>query len=115
MNIVDKMRQEGLRTDLPEFGIGDTISCQIRIKEGDKSRLQAFQGAVIAQRGAGLQASITVRKISGGIAVERIFPLQSPNLESIKVVKRGRIRRAKLYYLRNRTGRKARIREARRK
>jgi large subunit ribosomal protein L19 len=115
MSIVESMRHEGLRDDLPEFGIGDTISCQIRIKEGDKSRLQAFQGAVIAQRGAGVQATITVRKISGGIAVERIFPLQSPNLESVKVVKRGRIRRAKLYYLRNRTGRKARIREARRK
>ncbi len=115
MNIIESMRQEGLRTDLPEFGIGDTISCQIRIKEGEKSRLQAFQGAVIANRGGGVEASITVRKISGGIAVERVFPIQSPNLVSVTVVKRGRIRRAKLYYLRGRTGRKARIREARRK
>lgn len=114
MNIVEKMRAESLRDDLPDFKIGDTITVAVRIKEGDKSRIQNFIGSVIARRGTGLEASITVRKISGGIAVERIFPLESPNLDSISIKKRGRIRRSKLYYLRGRTGRKARIREARR-
>ena len=114
MNIVETMRQEGLRDDLPEFNIGDTIVMAVRITEGGKSRLQNFTGAVIARQGTGLEETITVRKLSGGIAVERIFPLQSPNVASIEVKKRGRIRRAKLFYLRGRTGRKARIREARR-
>lgn len=115
MNIVDSIRQESLRSDLPDFNIGDTVVLRVRIKEGDKERTQAFEGAVIARQGTGVEASITVRKISSGIAVERVFPLQSPNLVSLKVVKRGRVRRAKLYYLRGRTGRKAKIREARRR
>jgi len=114
MNTVETMRQEGLRGDLPEFGIGDTVSVAVRITEGGKSRIQNFVGAVIAEQGTGLERTITVRKISGGIGVERIFPVESPNIEGITVTKRGRIRRAKLYYLRGRTGRKARIREARR-
>jgi large subunit ribosomal protein L19 len=114
MNIVEQMRADGLRDDLPDFNIGDTINVAVRIKEGDKSRIQNFIGAVIGSHGTGLEASITVRKISGGVAVERIFPVESPNVDSITVKKKGRIRRAKLYYLRGRTGRKARIREARR-
>ncbi len=114
MNIVEQMRTNGLRDDLPEFSIGDTITVAVRIKEGDKSRIQDFIGAVIARQGTGNEASVTVRKVTGGIAVERIFPVESPNVDSISVKKRGRIRRAKLYYLRGRTGRKARIREARR-
>ena len=114
MNIVDSIRNEGLRDDLPEFNIGDTINVGVRIQEGGKTRIQNFIGAVIARHGTGTEATITVRKLSGGIAVERIFPVESPNVDSISVKKRGRIRRAKLYYLRNRTGRKARIREARR-
>ncbi len=114
MNIVEQMRATGLRDDLPDFNIGDTINVAVRIKEGEKIRIQNFIGAVIARQGTGLEASITVRKMSGGVAVERIFPLESPNVDSITVKKRGRIRRAKLYYLRGRTGRKARIREARR-
>ncbi len=114
MNIVEQFRTEGLRDDLPEFGIGDTINVAVRIKEGNKSRIQNFIGAVIARQGTGREATVVVRKISGGVAVERIFPLESPNVDSIAVKKRGRIRRAKLYYLRDRTGRKARIREARR-
>jgi large subunit ribosomal protein L19 len=114
MNTVESMRQEGLRGDLPDFRIGDTVSVAVRITEAGKSRIQNFVGAVIGQRGTGLERTITVRKISGGVAVERVFPVESPNIESITVTKRGRIRRAKLYYLRGRTGRKARIREARR-
>lgn len=114
MNIVEQMRATGLRDDLPDFNIGDTINVAVRIKEGGKSRIQNFIGAVIARQGTGLEATVTVRKISGGVAVERIFPLESPNVDSVAIKKRGRIRRAKLYYLRGRTGRKARIREARR-
>ena len=114
MNIVETIRSTGLREDLPDFNIGDTISVGVRIQEAGKTRIQNFIGAVIARQGTGTEATITVRKISGGIAVERIFPVESPNVDSILVKKRGRIRRAKLYYLRERTGRKARIREARR-
>ncbi len=114
MNIVEQMRAEGLRDDLPDFSVGDTINVAVRIKEGDKSRIQNFIGAVIARQGTGKEATVVVRKISGGVAVERIFPVESPNVDSISVKKRGRIRRSKLYYLRDRTGRKARIREARR-
>jgi large subunit ribosomal protein L19 len=115
MNVVDSLRKEGLRDDLPDFNIGDTVVISVRIQEGGKTRIQAFEGVVISRRGTGLEASIMVRKISSGIAVERVFPLESPNLSAIKVVKRGRVRRAKLYYLRGRTGRRARIREAPRK
>ncbi len=114
MNIIEQMRASGLRDDLPDFKIGDTINVGVRITESGKSRIQNFIGAVIARSGTGLEASITVRKITGGIAVERIFPVESPNVDSITIKKQGRIRRAKLYYLRGRTGRKARIREARR-
>lgn len=114
MNIVEQMRATGLRDDLPDFRIGDTVNVAVRIQEGNKTRTQNFIGAVIAKQGTGMEASVTVRKMSGGVAVERIFPLQSPNVEAISVTKKGRIRRAKLYYLRGRTGRSARIRETRR-
>ena len=113
--MIDKLKHiesSQIKKDLPEFKIGDTIAIAVKITEGSKTRLQNFQGAVIARRGSGRDASITVRKITGGIAVERIFPIESPNVDSVKVIKRGRVRRAKLYYLRGRTGRKARIREA---
>ena len=114
MDVMHTLRNEALRSDLPEFNIGDTVAVAVRIVEGGKTRLQNFEGAVIARQGAGLERSVTVRKISGGIAVERIFPLESPNVDSVRVVKRGRVRRSKLYYLRHKRGRKARIREARR-
>lgn len=113
-NVIDSLRYDGLREDLPEFNVGDTIRVAVRIKEGGKERLQNFEGAVIAMQGTGLEKSITVRKLSSGIAVERIFPLESPNVANIQLVKRGRVRRSKLYYLRHKRGRKARIREARR-
>ena len=114
MNIVEQMRAEGLRDDLPDFKVGDTINVAVRITEAGKSRIQNFIGAVLGRQGTGLEATVTVRKISGGIAVERIFPVESPNVSAITIKKKGRIRRAKLFYLRGRTGRKARIREARR-
>ena len=113
-NVIDTLRRDGLRDDIPEFNIGDTIRVAVRIKEGGKERLQNFEGAVIAMHGTGTEKTITVRKLTSGVAVERIFPYESPNVAGVTVVKRGRIRRAKLYYLRHKHGRKARIREARR-
>jgi large subunit ribosomal protein L19 len=110
-NIIDSIRRDSLREDLPEFGIGDTIRCKMRIREAGKSRIQNYEGVVIARAGTGTEASITVRKISSGVAVERVLPVESPNLAGIDLIRRGFVRRAKLYYLRNLTGRKARIRE----
>ena len=106
---------EGLRTDLPDFSPGDTIKVMVRVREGDKERLQAFEGTVLAKKGGGINETFTVRKISAGVGVERIFPLHSPTVGSIEVVRKGLVRRAKLYYLRNVTGKAARIREKREK
>src|SRR3970040_1091660 len=96
---------------VPPFRAGDTLRVNVRVKEGDKERVQAFEGICIARRGSGVSASFTVRKISNGVGVERIFPLHSPMIAEITVVRRGRVRRAKLYYLRNLTGKATRIRE----
>ena len=97
--------------EIPPFRPGDTLRVNVRVKEGDKERLQAFEGVCIARRGAGVSESFTVRKISNGVGVERIFPVHSPMLSEITVVRRGRVRRAKLFYLRNVTGKSARIKE----
>ena len=97
--------------EIPPFRAGDTLRVNVRVKEGDKERLQAFEGVCIARRGAGVSESFTVRKISNGVGVERIFPVHSPMLSEIAVVRRGRVRRAKLFYLRNVTGKSARIKE----
>ncbi len=113
MNRLTAMQHEGLREDVPEFHPGDTIRVSVRVREGDKERLQAFEGVCIGRRGAGVSETFTVRKISSGVGVERIFPLHSPNLADIKVVRRGRVRRAKLYYLRKLSGKAARIQERR--
>ncbi len=99
--------------EFPEFSPGDTVRIHVRVKEGDKERIQIFQGAVIARRGGGTRETFTVRKISGGVGVERIFPLHSPSIDKIEVVRRGKVRRAKLYYLRNLRGKAARIEERR--
>src|SRR6187549_3653242 len=104
-------QKEWLRTDVPGFRAGDTLRVSVRVREGDKERLQAFEGVCIARRGSGVSASFTVRKISNGVGVERIFPVHSPMLAEVVVVRRGRVRRAKLYYLRNLTGKATRIRE----
>ena len=100
-----------LRSDLPPFRSGDTLKVNVRVKEGDKERIQAFEGVCIARRGSGVSESFTVRKISNGVGVERIFPVHSPMIADITVIRRGRVRRAKLYYLRQLTGKATRIKE----
>jgi len=111
MHVFSETQKEWLRTDVPPFRAGDTVRVNVRVKEGDKERVQAFEGVCLARRGAGVSASFTVRKISNGIGVERIFPLHSPMLADITVVRRGRVRRAKLFYLRALTGKATRIKE----
>lgn len=101
--------REGLRTDLPAFDPGDTIKVMVRVREGDKERLQAFEGLCIAKRGGGISESFTVRKVSAGVGVERIFPLHAPTVASIELVRKGRVRRAKLYYLRTKKGKFAKV------
>jgi large subunit ribosomal protein L19 len=108
---MDAIQREGLRDDIPEFGPGDTVRVSVRVTEGDKQRIQVFEGVCIARRGGGISENFTVRKVSGGVGVERVFPLHSPNVAKLDVVRRGRVRRAKLYYLRKLAGRAARIRE----
>ena len=111
MTIIDQLEKQNMRTDIPDFEPGDTVRVHVRIKEGDKERLQVFEGVVIARKHGGLRETITVRKTSFSIGVERIFPLHATIVDHIDVVKRGRVRRAKLYYLRNLRGKAARIRE----
>jgi large subunit ribosomal protein L19 len=113
MDIVEKVSREQLREGIPQFGPGDTLRVNVRVREGEKERIQAFEGICIARKGGGVSETFTVRKVSSGIGVERIFPVHSPSLESIQVVRRGRVRRAKLYYLRELRGKSARIREKR--
>ncbi len=102
-----------LKQDLPEFGPGDTVRVHFKVVEGGRERVQAFEGVVVARRGGGLRETVTVRRISHGVGVERIFPLHSPRLERVEVVRRGRVRRAKLYYLREKVGKETRIKERR--
>ena len=111
MSIMSEIVKEQQRSDLPDFAPGDTLRVNVRVREGDKERIQAFEGVCIGRKGAGVSETFTVRKVSSGIGVERIFPVHSPSLESVIVVRRGRVRRAKLYYLRALRGKAARIRE----
>ena len=111
MNTLDRIERKYLKEELPDFNVGDTVRVLVRVVEGDKEREQAFQGVVIKRRGGGVRETFTVRKISSGIGVERVFPLHSPNVRGVKVVRRGKVRRAKLYYLRDLVGKAARIPE----
>jgi large subunit ribosomal protein L19 len=111
MNTIDLLELEQMKKNIPTFKVGDTVKVQVKIVEGDKQRIQAYQGVVIGRQGGSIRESFTVRKISNGIGVERVFPLHSPNIEAIEIVTRGHVRRAKLYYLRNLRGKAARIRE----
>ncbi|ALZ76231.1 50S ribosomal protein L19 [Rheinheimera sp. F8] len=110
-NIIKELENEQLKTDVPAFGPGDTVIVQVKVKEGDKTRLQAYEGVVIAKRNRGLHSAFTVRKISNGEGVERVFQTHSPMIDSITLKRRGAVRRAKLYFLRDRSGKSARIRE----
>ncbi len=110
-NIISELEAEQIKSDLPDFSAGDSIVVQVRVKEGERERLQAFEGVVIAKRNRGLNSAFTVRKISHGEGVERVFQTHSPLIASIQVKRRGDVRRAKLYYLRGRTGKAARIKE----
>ena len=110
-NIIEQLEQEQLKKGIPGFSPGDTVTVQVKVKEGDRERLQAFEGVVIAKRNRGMNSAFTVRKISNGVGVERVFQTHSPAIGSIKVKRKGAVRRAKLYYLRELSGKSARIKE----
>jgi large subunit ribosomal protein L19 len=113
MSLIDLVEEKERKTDLEPFDIGDTVKVYVIIKEGDKERIQVFKGDIISRRGSGLGASFTVRKISFGIGVERIFPLHSKSVKKVEIVKKGKVRRAKLYYLRDLKGKAAKLKEVR--
>ncbi|NIA31833.1 MAG: 50S ribosomal protein L19 [Actinobacteria bacterium] len=113
MNKVDAVATAGMKSDVPDFKAGDTVAVHVKVVEGDKERIQVFQGVVINKRGGGVNSTFTVRKVSNGVGVERIFPIHSPNIAKIDRLRVGRVRRAKLYYLRNLRGKAARIAEKR--
>lgn len=110
-NIINVIEQENLRTDLPELAIGDTVKVWVKIKEGNRERLQAFEGILIARKNGSIRETFTVRRLSFGIGVERTFPLHSPMIDHIDIIRHGKVRRAKLYYLRDRVGKAAKLKE----
>ena len=113
-NIIDLIESEGIRKDLPNFNVGDTVKVFVKVVEGNKERLQAYEGTVIARKNGGIRETVTVRRICYGVGVERTFPLNSPKIDRIEIVRRGRVRRAKLYYLRDRKGKAAKVKEIKR-
>lgn len=113
-DMINLVEATQMRDDIPEFGSGDTVNVHVRVIEGEKERIQQYQGVVIALKGSGTKRTFTVRKVSNGVGVERIFPIFSPRIAKIEVVREGSVRRAKLYYLRDRRGKSARIKEGRR-
>ncbi len=111
MNIIEQLEKEGLRTDLPAINIGDTVKVFVKVTEGNRERLQAFEGTVIAKKNGSIRETFTVRRMSYGVGVERTFPMHSPKIDHIEVTRQGKVRRAKLYYLRGRTGRAAKVKQ----
>ena len=111
MNIIEQIEKENLKSEVPVFSVGDTVKVSVKVIEGTKERIQGFEGIVIAKRNGGIRETFTVRRISYGIGVERTFPVHSPKVAKIDVIKRGKVRRAKLYYLRNLTGKAAKVEE----
>lgn len=110
-NVIDAIEKEGMRADIPEFNIGDTIKVYAKIVEGNRERIQGFEGVVIARRNGGIRETFTVRRVSFGIGVEKTYPLHSPKIDHIEIVRKGDARRAKLYYLRDRSGKSAKVKE----
>ena len=111
MDALKIISQGSIKTELPEFNIGDTVRVSVNIKEGDRERIQMFEGTVIARKGSGVAETFAVRRVSYGVGVERIFPLHSPNVKNVQVIRYGKVRRSKLYYLRNRLGKAAKVKE----
>jgi len=109
--VIKELTAKHIKEDIPDFAVGDTVKVSVKVREGERERIQVFEGVVIKRRGSGIQESYTVRRISHGIGVERVFPLHSPLVDKIEVSRRGRVRRSKLYYLRDRVGRAARVKE----
>ena len=113
MNIIDQIEKEQLRNDIAPFNIGDTVKVSVKVKEGDKERIQAYEGVVVAKKGSSIRETFTVRRVSFGIGVERTFPLHSPRIEKVVVTRKGKVRRAKIYYIRNLSGKAAKVKEDR--
>ena len=113
MNIIDQIEKEQLRNDIASFNIGDTVRVMVKVKEGEKERIQAYEGVVIAKKGSSVRETFTVRRVSFGIGVERTFPLHSPRIEKVIVVRKGKVRRAKIYYIRELSGKAAKVKEVR--
>ena len=111
MTIIDQIEKEQLRNDITPFNIGDTVRVMVKVKEGDKERIQAYEGVVIAKKGTSVRETFTVRRVSFGIGVERTFPLHSPKIDKVIVVRKGKVRRAKIYYIRNLSGKAAKVKE----
>lgn len=111
MDALKLISQESLKNELPKFNIGDTVKVSVNIKEGQRERIQMFEGTVIARKGSGVGETFTVRRVSYGVGVERVFPLNSPNVRGVEVVRKGKVRRSKLYYLRDRVGKAAKVKE----
>jgi len=111
MDLLKQVSELSLKSETPVFNVGDTVKVDVQIKEGNRERIQVFEGTVIAKKGSGITENFTVRKVSYGCGVERIFPIHSPNVKNVKVIRRGKVRRAKLYYLRDRVGKAAKVKE----
>ncbi len=111
MNLIEKLDHENMKETLPEMNVGDTVRVHVKIKEGSRERIQVFEGTIIAKKHGGVEQTITVRRLSYGVGVEKVFPVHSPNIVNVETVRRGKVRRAKLYYLRNRVGKAAKVKE----
>ena len=111
MDLIKKISESSLKKTLPDFNVGDTVKVDVKIKEGERERIQVFEGTVISKKGSGISETFTVRKVSYGFGVERIFPVHSPSVSDVKVIRKGRVRRSKLYYLRDRVGKAAKVKE----
>lgn len=111
MNLIEKLDRQNMKAELPSMNVGDTVRVHVKIKEGSRERIQVFEGTIIAKKHGGVEQTITVRRLSYGVGVEKVFPVHSPNIVNVETVRRGKVRRAKLYYLRNRVGKAAKVKE----